>query len=270
MSFILSKILWGIAHPGNALALLLVGGVLLLFSRRDTRRRSGRRIVTAVAIAFLALTVLPAGPLAIRPLEERFPKPTLPARVDGIIVLGGAVNPEISAERHEPALSDAAERVLAMVELGRRYPDARMVFTGGSGLLLAGPYREGEAMRAALDQVGFDSGRVLIENESRNTWENALFSRAAVQPQSGETWILVTSAWHMPRAVGIFRRVGWGVLPYPVDYRSRPGLRPWLIFDLEGNLNTLGWAVREWIGLVAYHLMDRTDTLFPAPLKTVP
>ncbi|WP_431856402.1 YdcF family protein [Azospirillum sp.] len=270
MTFILSKVLWGIVQPGNALALLLAFGAALLFSRRDSRRRAGRRIVAAAALGFFILTTLPVGTWVIRPLEDRFAKPALPNRVDGIIILGGALNPPLSAERNEPSVNDAAERVLATAELGLRYPDARMVFTGGSGSLFGGRYREGEVMRAALDQVGFDSGRVLFENESRNTWENALFSRDLVEPKPGETWILVTSAWHMPRSVGIFRRVGWDVLPYPVDYRSRPGMKPYVILDLDSNLDKLSWAVREWIGLVAYRLMDRTDALFPAPAPPAP
>ncbi|WP_247877914.1 YdcF family protein [Azospirillum sp. TSO22-1] len=252
-------------QPGNLLALLLAFGAALLFSRRESRRRTGRRIVAAVALGFLALTTLPVGTWVIRPLEERFPKPALPKHVDGIIVLGGALNPPLAAERDEPSVNEAAERVLATAELGLRYPNARIVFTGGSGSLWGGRYREGEVMRAALDQVGFDTGRVLFENESRNTWENALFSRDLAGPKPGDTWILVTSAWHMPRSVGIFRRVGWEVLPYPVDYRSRPGPKPYLIFELDGNLDKLSWAVREWIGLVAYRLMDRSDALFPAP-----
>lgn len=265
LSFIASKVLWGLVQPGNALVLVLAFGTLLLFSVRDFRRRAGRRVVATASAAFLVLTVLPVGTWAIRPLEDRFPRPMLPNRVDGIIILGGALNPPLSADRGEPSVNGSAERILATVELGRRYPDARMVFTGGSGSLWGGAYREGEVMRAALDQVGFDTGRVLFENESRNTWENAVLSRDMMEPKPGETWLLVTSAWHMPRSVGIFRRVGWPVLPYPVDYRSRPGPRPYLIFELDGNLDTLGWAVREWIGLVAYRLMDRTESLFPAP-----
>lgn len=264
MTFILSKVLWGLMQPGNALVLLLALGALLLFSRRDSHRRIGRRVTALAALGFVIVMVLPVGTWAIRPLEERFPKPAPPDKVDGIIVLGGALNPPISADRGEPSVNDAAERVLATVELGRRYPEARMIFTGGSGSLWGGKYREGEVMRAALDQVGFDSGRVVIENESRNTWENALFSRDLMTPKPGETWLLVTSAWHMPRSVGIFRRLGWPVVPWPVDYRSRPGPRPYLIFGLDSNLDMLSWAVREWVGLAAYRLLDRTDSLFPA------
>ena len=252
-------------QPGNALVLLVALGALLLFSARNARRRAGRRIVAATSIGFLVLTIVPVGPWLVRPLEDRFPLPTMPNRVDGIIVLGGAVNPPLAAVRGEPSVNDAAERILAMADLGRRHPDAKLVFTGGSGSLWGGKYREGEVMRAALEQAGLDTGRVVFENESRNTWENAVYSRDLVAPKPGETWLLVTSAWHMPRSVGIFRRIGWPVLPYPVDYRSRDDGKPYLLFELDANLMMASFAVREWIGLAAYRLMDRTDSLFPAP-----
>ena len=120
-------------------------------------------------------------------------------------------------------------------------------------------------MRGALRQAGIDPDCVIFETDSRNTWENALFSRRLVEPQPGETWLLVTSALHMPRSVGIFRRVGWEVVPYPVDYRTRRGGHPYLRFEFEKTLSLLHEATREWIGLVSYRLMDRTSALFPGP-----
>ncbi|HEY0833780.1 MAG TPA: YdcF family protein [Azospirillum sp.] len=265
MDFIASKVLLALVLPGNLLALLLLAGCVLLFRRAERARRLGRRAVALAAAGFLVFAVLPVGDWLALPLENRFPKPAPPDRVDGIIVLGGAVNPPLSASRGEPSVNGAAERILAFAELGRRYPEARLVFTGGSGALWGGTHREAEAMRAALEQAGLDTGRVLFETESRNTWENARFSRPIAEPRAGETWLLVTSAWHMPRAVGVFRRVGWPVLPYPVDHRTRGDGRPYLIFDLGDGLDSAARVLKEWIGLAAYRLMDRTDAPFPAP-----
>ncbi len=256
MSYAVTKILWGVAQPGNALVVVLALGAWLLFSQREGRRRAGRRMVAVATAGFLAFTVIPLGFWVVKPLENRFSKPDRLERVDGIIMLGGATNPRISAERGEPSLNDAGERILAMAALGRLYPDARLVFSGDG---------EEEGTRAALAQAGLDTGRVLFENKSRNTWENGLFSHALVAPKPGETWLLITSAWHMPRAIGIFRRIGWPVLPYPVDYRSRTSAKPYLMFGLERNLDVSSVAFREWAGLVTYRLLDRTDTLFPAP-----
>ncbi|SMH60129.1 YdcF family protein [Azospirillum agricola] len=263
LSFVLSKLFWGILNPANALVLLLALGALML--RRPRWRRAGERLVMVAALGFLAATFTPMGSFVALPLENRFPRVEPAGPVDGIIMLGGAVNPPITADRGDPSVNDAAERVLAFADLARRFPDAKAVFTGGSGRLLGQDTKEDASIRAALAQAGVPEGRVIYETESRNTWENALFSRDLVRPAPEERWVLVTSAMHMPRSVGIFRRIGWEVVPYPVDYRTRHDGRPYLRFELEHSLPVLSQSVREWIGLVSYRLMDRTATLFPAP-----
>lgn len=263
VSFALSKLLWTLAAPGNALVLILFAGALLLPSRRW--HHVGRRLVWFGTAMFLLIGFTGFAQLTALPLENRFPVPTLPQRIDGIIVLGGAVNPPLTVNRGEPSVNDAAERMLAFAELARRHPQAKAVFTGGSGRLFGQNLKEDAAARGIFAQIGLAEDRVLYEAESRNTWENAVFSRDLVAPKPGETWVLVTSAMHMPRSVGIFRRVGWPVIPYPVDFRTRSDGAPYLRSDVSAMLDILEYAVREWIGLVSYRLMDRTDTLFPAP-----
>lgn len=262
--FFLSKVAWALVEPGNLLLLLLLSGSVLLFLGGG-RACAGRVLVVAATVGFTAVAMLPLADWVARPLESRFPHPGYPPRVDGIIMLGGAVQPRLSRDRGEASLNQAAERLFAFVELGRRYPGARMVSSGGSGSVRHPDLTEDAAVRRALEQVGFDTGRVIFENRSRNTWENAVFSRDLVDPAPGETWILVTSGIHMPRSMGIFERIGWRVLPYPVDYRTSQDPRFWVHFDLEENLAQLSDAVREWIGLAAYRVMGRTDALFPGP-----
>lgn len=263
MSFALSKVFWTLAMPGNLLALLLAAGASLLFTR-GRLRAVGQGLVAVAALGFMVLLITPAADWAARPLEERFPRPPLPERADGIIMLGGAVDPVLAASRGVPAVNQSAERILAFVELARRYPEARLVSSGGSGLLLRQDAKEDAVVRDTLRQVGFDPGRVLFEADSRNTWENALYSRDLAKPGPGEVWILVTSALHMPRSVGVFRRIGWAVVPYPVDFRSYDASTPFPGFDLQRSLDLFSTAVREWIGLAAYRLMDRTTAFFPA------
>ncbi|AWK87002.1 YdcF family protein [Azospirillum thermophilum] len=263
LSFALSKLFWMLAMPGNALILMMAAGALLLRSRRW--QRAGRRLVTLAALLGLLAGFTAFGPLVALPLENRFPRPELPAHIDGLIVLGGAVNPPITADRGDPSVNDAAERLLAFADLARRYPDARAVFTGGSGRLFDQTLKEDDSARGALREAGLAEGRVVFEADSRNTWENALYSRRLLDPKPGEVWVLVTSAMHMPRSVGIFRRIGWEVIPYPVDYRTTHDAKPYLRYESARTLMILEDAVREWIGLVSYRLMDRTDALFPAP-----
>lgn len=264
MDFLATKVGWALLAPANLLVLFLTSGALLTLWPR--RRRLGLALVWLATAGFAALAVLPVGQWVGRPLEDRFSLPAaLPEKIGGIIVLGGAVDPVVTATRGLPTLTDAAERMVAFVALARRYPDAPLIATGGSGLIWDRDFREGDVVLAVLDQLGFDTGRVIIENLSRNTWENALFSRDFADSAVDTPWILITSANHMPRSVGIFRRLGWPVIPYPVDYRTRGDDQMQGIMDVTGNLNLTSTMVREWIGLAAYHAMGRTDRLFPGP-----
>lgn len=215
-------------------------------------------------VGIVAASILPLGSLLLRPLEERFPKPELPVTVDGIVVLGGSVDPPLSTERGEPALNDAAERLVAAAKLARRYPDARIVFSGGTGRLFDRWAVEVDASREILEALGVDPSRVVWEGRSRNTWENAILSHELADPSSGQTWLLVTSAAHIPRAMGAFRRQGWDVTAFPVDYRTRPKADDWLPGPGFG-LAELDRAAREWIGLVVYRTFDRSSALFPRP-----
>jgi uncharacterized SAM-binding protein YcdF (DUF218 family) len=265
MSFILSKLLWPLAAPGNFILLLLLIATLLLFTRW---RRAGRRLVTLLATVLLALAVLPVGDWVMAPLENRFPRlQAMPERVDGIVVLGGGVESERFIERGEIGLGGAGERFTAAIELMRRYPQARVVYTAGDPSLrgLGGNPREAEAARMLYAALGTDVGRILFDDEARTTYENAVHGKALAKPQPGETWLLVSSAWHMPRAMGVFRRAGWDVVPYPVDYQSTGRLWHDKGLDLSGELTLTTIAAREWLGLVVYRLLGHTDALFPRP-----
>ena len=263
MVFAASKIFWLIAAPGNLLLILLLLGVARLLL---TRGRRGTSPVSFVAIALLAIAVLPLAPWLGAPLENRFPPlHAPPAHVDGIVLLGGAVSPRISKERGRPAIGGAGDRITATAALARLHPEARVLFTGGDGSLIPTGLSEAESTRDLLISLGVAPERILIEDKSRNTWENATLSYAAAQPKPGETWVLVTSAAHMPRAVGCFRRAGWTIVPDPVDYHSSPASQGSLHFDLAGGLSQFSLNMQEWVGLVAYYLLGRTDALFPAP-----
>lgn len=260
MTFIFSKLFWAIAAPGNLLLLLLVTGVLRLML---SGRRHGVGLVILATLGLLAIAVLPIGQWALMPLEARFPQPHLPQQIAGIIVLGGAVEPGISRAHGQVALGDAAERIVELMALARRYPEAKLVLSGGEAALYPNGDSEASDTRTLLIEQGIAEKRIVTEDHSRNTFENAVLSRDLVQPQSGETWMLVTSAAHMPRAVGCFRHIGWDVLPFPVDYRTEAHPRPG--FALLERLAPLDVAVKEWVGLVAYRLLGRIDNVLPAP-----
>jgi uncharacterized SAM-binding protein YcdF (DUF218 family) len=262
--FALSKTAGFFASPSNLLVAIGVVGVVLLWTRWA---RAGRWLAAVGLVAILLAGLSPLGNWLIAPLEDRFPpwdaSRGAPA---GIVVLGGAVSPDLTMARNEPDLNEAAERITATVELARRYPSARIIYSGGNGRLL---YREGieaEAAATLFERMGLPRQRLILEGKSRNTVENAEFSLALAAPEPGERWLLVTSAYHMPRSIGIFRRLGFAVEAYPVDWRTQGKDEPVFPFDsVAAGLRRTDTAAREWIGLVAYYLTGKTSALFPAP-----
>ncbi len=264
MTFTAAKLVGLVSDPGNLILLLFLAGAALWFTRW---RRMAVRLAAAGVAAYIALTVLPVGDWLLLPLEERFPRPAmLPERIEGIVVLGGMIDPEVSSARGQPQVNEGGDRILAMVELARRFPQARLVFTGGAGTLFDRQHREADYAQILLPRLGVPAERVLFERNSRDTYENAAMSAEIVRPQRDAVWLLVTSARHMPRAMGVFRKQDWRVVAWPVDYATsgRMPWRPWPRAEAAG-LRHLGWALHEWLGLAAYRILGRTDALFPGP-----
>ena len=266
MFFVVSKIA-GIVffHPLNFLLFLGLGGLLLCATRFA---RTGRSVAVLAAALLLVAAFSPLSALILRPLEDRFPQPPadMPAPT-GIVVLGGALDEDLGLARGQPTLTEAAARLTSGVALALRYPRARLVFTGGSANLDSSTAAdEAAGVRALWLSLGLPAGRMVFEDKSRNTYENATMTRAIVRPETGEHWLLVTSAAHMPRSIGIFRHLGWDMTAYPVDYRTFGDARdnkP-TTQALE-SLRRLDVAMHEWIGLVAYRLTGKSDPMFPAP-----
>jgi uncharacterized SAM-binding protein YcdF (DUF218 family) len=264
MFFTLSKVLGFFAIPSNLVVAVGIAGLALLATRWV---RAGCWLVGASLVMLALLGLSPLGNALFIPLEDRFP-PWDPARgpPDGILVLGGAISPDVSLARDEVALNESAERLTVAAELARRYPDARVLFSGGSGALMHDEGSEAPFAARELEGLGIARKRILLEDRSRNTVENALYSKQIAQPKPGERWLLVTSAYHLPRAVGVFRKAGFAVEPYPVDWRTRgaaDALRP---FPTVGDgLRRADTAMREWVGLAVYWITGRTSELFPGP-----
>lgn len=265
MFYGLSKVGWFVATPSNLLPLLILAALALGLRARWRARALGAALIGVLVL--LGAGLLPVANWAILPLEERFPAPADDrGEVQGIIVLGGGVLAEESFARGQLILNEAGERITGLVELARRHPRARLVFSGGGGTLLADEVPEAAAVQRFIGGLGLDPARILVEDRSRTTAENAAFTRALVQPAPGERWLLVTSAWHMPRAVGCFRRAGFPVVAYPVDYRTRGRGDAWRPFTFASEgLRRLDLAAKEWAGLAAYRLAGYTDVWLPSP-----
>ena len=264
MFFAVSKLAWFLIQP--LVAVMVLGGIGLLV-RLARFRRTGTWLMSIAAVLLVIAALSPAGLLMTAVLENRFPPPVLPDKVDGIVVLGGSFDTRVAKSRGEAELNEAADRITATMALARRYPEAKVVFTGGVAALFDDDIAEVISAREIFHDLGLADDRLLLEGKARNTAENATYTRAMAQPKPGETWLLVTSAWHMPRSVGCFRAAGFDVIPYPVDYRTPLGNAIWWPSSTSTrNLEKVHFAFREYIGLVAYWMTGRTDALFPAPL----
>lgn len=258
-----SKIVWAFISPDSLLLILLLSATVMLFTQRH---KWGRRLlaITCTALAFIAF--FPVGEWLIAPLENRFPaQPDLPARIDGIIVLGGTINGATSAAWQQIDSNESTDRLHAFGQLAARYPNATLVFTGGSGSLTSQDIREADQITELTSLLGIDPTRLLTENASRNTWENARNSRAEFNPNTAENWVLITSAFHMPRSSGVFCAQSWATIAWPVDHRSHRGDLFRLEFRLAEHLMLLRTATREWVGLLAYRLSGKTTALLPGP-----
>jgi uncharacterized SAM-binding protein YcdF (DUF218 family) len=259
--FILSKTLGIMLLPINFLIGIGVIGALLLLTRFA---RLGRRLMVASLVLLAICGFSPLGNILLYGLEQRFP-PWDPARgaPDGIIVLGGSIDADLSAAHGTGVVRTAADRVIAAAALARAYPEARLLFTGGSANLISNDAREADYAGEIFESLGVPKSRLIIERRSRNTVENAEFSASLLHPKPTERWLLVTSAFHMPRSVGLFRRAGFNVEAYPVDWRVAD-LFGFAALALEGMSRT-DIGTREWMGLVAYRLTGKIDDFLPGP-----
>jgi uncharacterized SAM-binding protein YcdF (DUF218 family) len=262
--FVLSKTIGYLLLPTNLLIGIGLVGAILMFTRFASL---GRKLVIAAVLLLVICGLSPLGKILLYPLEQRFPSwDAASGAPDGIIVLGGSIEADLSAVHNTPVVRGAPDRIIAAAALAKRYPNARVLFSGGSANLISNDAREADFAGAIFEGLGVDKSRLIMERGSRNTQENAQFSKALVSPKDGECWLLVTSAFHMPRSVGLFRKAGFDVQPYPVDWRvgGRDDLFSFSNVAVDG-LGRTDLAVREWIGLITYWATGKINELLPRP-----
>ena len=264
MFFLISKLTEFLFVPSNIIGILAGAGLLAFLIRR--RRTAGVLLATALLL-LLIVGWTPIGLAALTILEDRFPQATITGNVTGVIMLGGAVDTHITNDRGTPALNEAGERLTAVADLSRRFPTARIFLSGGGAHVgAAASLTESQVAKEVLVSLGIPDARIEMEEASRNTCENGTESYMAIAPKSGDTWLLVTSANQMPRAVACFRAAGFPVVPYPVDFRTRGGAdlrQPPASIAL--GLDAADLAAHEWIGLLTYKAVGLTKEWFPGP-----
>jgi len=263
MFFYLSKVLWFFADPGN---ILFFGIFVSCLSVWMKWYRFAKFLTTTMTVCVLAVTLFPTGKIVINHLENRFPNVTsLPQNIDGIIVIGGVVNQFMTKSRGQIAINGAVERMTEFARLSKLYPKAKLVLSGGSGILGNQTLKEADFVDPLLLSLNINPNSVLFERESRNTAENASFTKKLVNPTPKQRWLIITSAFHMPRTIAVFRKQEWNVLAYPVDYLTDPKIELGVGFNFMQNLNMFSLALHECLGLTFYWLTGRTNELFPKP-----
>ena len=260
----ISKIGWFLVQPVSLVAILML--LALLMGIFGWRRRS-LAALTLASLMLLTMAFTTTGYLLIGGLESRFARPAqMPARVDGIIVLGGGMDADVNRVRGEYELTRSGDRFTEALRLALLYPEARIAVSGGAGVFAEGTDTEADAGARFFTAFGIAPGRLILEDTARNTEENAQLLKAMVEAQPGETWLLVTSAFHMPRSVGLFRKAGFEVVPWPADYFAAGNESFGVKFDQPAeNISVTSIALRELSGLMIYRLAGKIDELFPGP-----
>jgi uncharacterized SAM-binding protein YcdF (DUF218 family) len=255
--FIASKLVSALIRPDTWIV-LAVG--FIAFALFRGRWRLARNLSLAAFVVLVVVATLPFGDLAMRSIESRYPANPALQTLDGIVILGGAEDAGATTLWDQVQLNEGAERYTAALSLARRFPEAKVLFAGGSGALrdmAGGSMSEADVAARFFREQGLDPGRMMFESRSRNTAENSRLSLDIANPKPGSIWVLVTSAYHMPRAMGSFERAGWTALvAYPVDYRST-SFAEGIGWNPAGNLLRLKLVIKEWVGNLVYWATGR-------------
>ena len=260
---VLTRIFWLLVQPVTLAVLLLLLGWLLSFR---VKRLWSRIFLALSLLIFLVTGFTTAGYLLIMPLENRFERPAEPARIDGIVVLGGGMDGEVNDVRGGFELNRSGDRMVEAVRLALRHPEAKVVIAAGPAALAMEQEAEAYAAQRLFESFGIARERLILDDKSRNTEENAQFAKQLAGPDSGQTWLLVTSAFHMPRSVGLFRKASFSVVPWPADYLASgaEGVR-FKIDQSPENIAVATIALREWAGLLGYWMVGKIDEVLPGP-----
>jgi len=259
--FILSKLIWPLIMPENLIVLALIITSILLILKKD---KLAKKWLLSTSSIVLIITVLPIGAWLTYPLETHFPtKPILPKQVDGIILLGGSFIPSTSQAWDKVQTNDYSDRIYNFLALMQQYPKAKAIFTGGQASINGQYPSEAYFAKQLFDSLGIESNRIIYDDKARNTYENIINTKKLAQAKPKENWVVVTTAYHLPRTIGLFCQQNWPVIPYPADFHTNPNELFSATFDFSGNLQQLNEAIHEWVGLMAYYLTGKTPQWLP-------
>ena len=259
MSFFLSKFLWYFINPFALFIFLFCLSFIFLILNKT------KIYVILFSISFiyiLFISIFPIGKFGIYLLEKEFHTRTeYPYKIDGILILSGATNPYLSNEYNSIEINGSAERLIESVFLINKHKEAKIIFSGGSGSINFNKLTHSKIAKKFFEKMNVDNGQIIYENKSRNTYENIVFSKKIAMPKKNESWLLVTSAFHMKRAILIAKKQNWKLIPYPVDFYQPKQISFKPSINMFSNLSTFQMAFHEWLGLFSYYILGRTNRI---------
>lgn len=260
MSFFLSKFLWFFFNPFTLFIFIFsIGFIFLIFKKYKI---SNYMFFIALS-GLLSISIFPIGKFGIYLLEKEFHvQYAYPDKIDGILILSGATDPYLSKEYDSIELNSSAERLTESIFLINKHKKAKIVFSGGSGYLNHPDLDHAKVARKFFKKMNIKNKKIIYENKSRNTYENILFSKKIANPKQGETWLLVTSASHMKRAILISQKQKWKLIPYPVDFNQSKNISFKPSMNFFSNFVSFQKASHEWLGLFSHYLMGKTEKIF--------
>ena len=276
--FFASKVVHILIEPLNGVLILVFFALLFLLLRKQ---QLARRMLSIALCLGLFVGYLPSSQWGMRALEEAVPQtpltPAVLAEVGGVIILGGAIEGGLIAQdRGEVSIFSAAERVTKAMELLRQNPELPFIFSGYSGRLMPQGPSEADAFKQLLQEQGLGAHPGYYENQSRNTYENFLYTKQIIDAIDKNTvkdanlvkgekdstapkpWLLITSARHMLRSLQVANKLDIAVIPVLVDYQTSKQ-QSWHRFDLVEGGEQWNWLIHECIGIAAYWLTGKLE-----------
>ena len=260
--FFFSKILWAYFNPVNILLYLLL---IVIFLSFFTKKKLFKFLNVITLFLFITIIILPTGKYFFWKLEKSYSIPkNLPNKVDGILILGGGMNEHLTHQYQQINLNNNVDRLTESILLIKKFPDAKVVFSGGIATFKKPKLTGAEVAKMFYERMGVDVDKIIFEDKSRNTYENFIFSKKYIVNNSNEKWLLITSASHMKRAMSIAKKLKLDFLPYPVDFYLEKDflLDEWYRANYSENIEYFKLASYEYLGLIVYFLSGRSSKIY--------
>jgi len=261
MFFYLSKIFWTFFNPINLLVILLLIGIFFQL----IRKKIYKRIYQINLILFFLIVFFPTGTFLLWKLENTYPKQEIINNdIDGVLILGAGIDEFMTHEYKQMILNDRIERITESAKIIKKFPNAKIIYSGGNGTFSKPELGSDEVANIFYKQLGVNTDRIIFENKSRNTYENFIFSKKFIDTDE-EKWLLITSAYHMKRAMSVAKKLNLNLIPYPVDFTLQKDFK-WKFWyhkiNFLYNMNNFQLASHEYIGLIVYYLTKKSKITY--------